>query len=342
MVHMSSSLIKVNTYDPPGGGLAHDIELDVTAVGPAAGVPVVLCHGFPDLSRSWRAQLDALARAGYRGLAADQRGYGRSSKPAPVDAYSLTHLCADLVGMLDHFGIERAVFVGHDWGGFVAWAMPVLHPERCLGAAGVCTPYMPFPTTVLLRQLFPDPDSMYMLWFQTPGVAERVLEAHVNDVFTKLFVDGTDPVELMARAAKMAEQNPGAGPDLNPFRSIADLEPIGDPLLQGGELDAYVDAFTAGGFAGPVNWYRNIDANAAQHPEVGTKPLGLPSLMICAEWDPVLSPAMAAGMPDIISDLEMHTVATAGHFVQIERPDAVADLLLDWLRRRFPTPGEGA
>jgi pimeloyl-ACP methyl ester carboxylesterase len=312
------------------------MEFEVASAGPVGGIPVVLCHGFPDLGRSWAPQLDALAAAGYRALAPDQRGYGGSAKPTAIEAYSLAELCGDLVGLLDALDIDRAVFVGHDWGGFVAWAMPVLHPDRCLGVAGVCTPYMPFPTTGLLRQLFPDPDKMYMLWFQEPGVAEAVLDAHVEEVFSKLFVAGSDPVELMAAAFERS----GGEPDLNPFRSIAELEPIGESLLQGSDLEAYVDAFTSGGFAGPVNWYRNIDRNAAEYPGLGVQPLDLPCLMICAEWDPVLSPAMAADMPERISDLEMHTVERAGHFVHIERPTEVAELLLGWLQRRFPTPDQ--
>src|SRR5215471_7241825 len=84
------------------------------------GPAVVFCHGFPDLALGWRHQLEPIARAGFRAIAPDQRGYGGSSAPAPVEAYGLTELTGDLVGLLDALDIERAVFVGHDWGGFVA------------------------------------------------------------------------------------------------------------------------------------------------------------------------------------------------------------------------------
>ena len=110
------------------------------------GPAVVFCHGFPDLALGWRHQLAPVARAGFRAIAPDQRGYGNSSAPQSIEAYGLTELTGDLVGLLDALDIERAVFVGHDWGGFVAWAMPVLHPDRVLGVAGICTPYMPFPS----------------------------------------------------------------------------------------------------------------------------------------------------------------------------------------------------
>ena len=117
------------------------------------GPAVVFCHGFPELAYSWRHQLPAVAAAGFRAIAPDQRGYGDSSAPAAVTDYGLTELTGDLVGLLDALQIERAIFVGHDWGGFVAWAMPVLYPERTAGVIGVCTPYMPMPQTSSMRAL---------------------------------------------------------------------------------------------------------------------------------------------------------------------------------------------
>ena len=110
------------------------------------GPAVVFCHGFPDLAYGWRHQLDRIAAAGFHAIAPDQRGYGGSSAPPEVEDYGIGELTGDLVALLDALDIEQAYFVGHDWGGFVAWAMPVLHPERVLGVAGLCTPYMPFPS----------------------------------------------------------------------------------------------------------------------------------------------------------------------------------------------------
>ncbi|MYF95089.1 MAG: alpha/beta hydrolase, partial [Holophagales bacterium] len=107
------------------------------------GVPVVLSHGFPELAYSWRHQLPALAAAGFRALAPDQRGYGNTQRPLAIEAYNMGELCADLVGLLDARGIEKAVFVGHDWGGGVVWAMATLHSGRGLGVGGVNTPAGP-------------------------------------------------------------------------------------------------------------------------------------------------------------------------------------------------------
>lgn len=313
-------------------GSAWAIELDVHESGEASGrPPVVLCHGFPELAYSWRHQLPVLAAAGFRAIAPDQRGYGSSSAPTEIEAYGLGQLCGDLADLLDALEIERAVFVGHDWGGFLAWAMPVLFPERCAGVVGVCTPYTPFPTTTLLQQLFgPDPEMMYMLWFQEPGVAEAVMDPRARMVFEKLMRGGTDPA-VMAEQGFARKQ----GANFNPFRNIEEIGLHGEPVLGPDELDVYATTYERTGFRGGINWYRNIDANAAAYPTVGQAALDLPTLMICAEWDPALPPALARHMPDKCSDLEMVTVSRAGHWVQQEFPDRVNDILVDWLTRRF-------
>ena len=128
------------------------ITLSVHEAG--RGPAVVLCHGFPELAYSWRHQIPAIADAGFRAIAPDQRGFGGSDAPESIEAYGMEQLTGDLAGLLEAVGVERAIFVGHDWGGFVAWAMPVLHPGVTAGVIGVNTPYIPFPTTEFLRQLF--------------------------------------------------------------------------------------------------------------------------------------------------------------------------------------------
>lgn len=300
------------------------VKLEVfEAAADAPGTPVVLCHGFPELAFSWRHQLAALGAAGVRAIAPNQRGYGGSSKPAAVGDYGLRQLTDDLAALLDALQVEKAVFAGHDWGGFVAWAMPLLHPQRCAGVIGVNTPYAPFPKTEVLGKMFDSPDKLYITWFQKPGVAEAVLDKDVRAVFTK----------LMRRGAKPAVANMREAPDANPFRRLAEMQPRGEALLNEAELQSYCDAFAAGGFRGPINWYRNIDANADAFPQIGVQKLALPCLMVCAEWDAALPPAMAAGMPKLCSNLEMHTLPECGHWTQQEKPERLNGILLAWLRR---------
>ncbi len=305
-------------------------EISLSVHGAGDGPAVVLCHGFPELAYSWRHQIEALAEAGFRVIAPDQRGYGASDSPPSdspegIESFDLEHLTSDLAGLLDVLGIERAVFAGHDWGGFVAWGMPLAYPERTAGVIGVNTPYVPFPDTATLRLVFDDDEKLYILWFQKPGVAEGVLDRNPRLVFEKLMVRGR-PLEgggLTERA------------DANPFRRLEEFDSQSDPLLSDDELDIYARGFEKSGFRGGVNWYRNIDRNKKLFPDIGTRPLELPCLMVTAEWDGALRPEMAAGMPAVCSDLETHQIAECGHWTQQEKPEELNRLLLDWLGRRF-------
>jgi pimeloyl-ACP methyl ester carboxylesterase len=291
-------------------------------------VPVVLCHGFPELAYSWRHQVRALAEAGFRAIAPDQRGYGGSDRPASAQDYDLVTLCADLAALLDALDIERAVFAGHDWGGFVAWAMPLLHPARIAGVIGVNTPYMAFPTTDVLRALVGGQDEkLYILWFQKPGVAEAVMDADPRLVFERLMVGGVAPEQAAARVAQ-------EGFDANPFRRLRELPPLGEPLLSPQELEVYASTFARTGFAGGISWYRNIDRNKTLVPDLGARVLELPCLMVTAEWDFALSPALAANMPNLCRDLETVLIEKCGHWTQQERPEALNRILVDWLTRR--------
>ena len=141
------------------------IRMGYYEAGPADGkVPVVLCHGWPEIAFSWRHQIKALGEAGIRVMAPDQRGYGVTDRPEKVEDYDLAHLTGDLVGLLDLLGVERAVFVGHDWGGFVAWGMPMYHPSRVAGVVGVNTPHLPrapIDPIELFRKRFGD--TMYIM-----------------------------------------------------------------------------------------------------------------------------------------------------------------------------------
>lgn len=314
---------------PSGDGPALALSLHEAGSGPA----VVLCHGFPELGYSWRHQISPLADAGFRVLAPDQRGYGVSDRPEAVADYDIHHLTGDLVGLLDALHIERAVFVGHDWGGFVVWAMPILHPERVAGVVGVNTPYTPRPAqppTTLMRMLVGGRDErMYILWFQEPGVAEPVLAANVRAIFEKMMRGGVDPALTASRMLVDGQL------DMNPFRRIAEIEPMGEPILSPDELEVFVTTFERTGFRGGLNWYRNFDRNWETAPEVGVAKIEVPSLMVVAEWDPVLRPEMAAGMPALVPDLERVTLPRCGHWTQQEQPEALNRALVDWLRRRF-------
>ncbi|MFP6638711.1 MAG: alpha/beta fold hydrolase, partial [Myxococcota bacterium] len=258
------------------------------------GPAVVLCHGFPELAYSWRHQFGPLRDAGLRVIVPDQRGYGESDVPEGIESYDIDHLTGDMAGLLDALEIDKAVFVGHDWGGFVAWAMPILYPERTAGVIGVNTPYMargPIPPTELIGLAAGgNPEKIYILWFQEPGVAESVLDSNPALVFERLMRKSAPLEEVTAQIAE-------SGGDMNPFRRLEELPETSDPLLDDEELAVYTRSFERSGFRGGISWYRNLDRNWKRHPEIGTEKISHPALMVTSQWDLALRPEMAADMP---------------------------------------------
>ena len=143
--------------------------------GPKDGRPVLMIHGFPDSARLWRHQIIALNGAGYRVVAPDLRGYGRSDKPEQVGAYSISNMADDMVALLDDAGIGGAHVVGHDWGGAIAWYLAIRHPDRLRSLTAVSVGHPTAFREAGLRQL---EKSWYMLLFQFEGVAEAWLSGN--------------------------------------------------------------------------------------------------------------------------------------------------------------------
>ncbi|MFP3882590.1 MAG: alpha/beta fold hydrolase [Actinomycetota bacterium] len=148
------------------------VELTVAVHGPSDGPAVLMIHGFPDSARLWRNQVPALADAGYRVLAPDLRGYGRSDKPADIEDYHITKLAADMLAVLDAVEVDRAQVVGHDWGAAVAWYLAIAHPDRVRSLTALSVGHPTSFREAGNRQL---EKSWYMLLFQFEGVAEEWL-----------------------------------------------------------------------------------------------------------------------------------------------------------------------
>lgn len=284
------------------------IELHVSEAGPADGPLVVLLHGFPELGFSWRHQVPVLAGAGFRVLTPDLRGFGLSDAPEPVEAYAVDELAADVVGLVDHAGADRAIVVGHDWGADVAWKTAWLHPERVAAVAGLSVPFIPrapaAPVPILRKHLGED---FYIVWFQQPGVAEAALERDVRRT-------------LLAREVWSAAWG----------QSEDDVPP--PSWLSEEELAVYVEAFERTGFRGGLSYYRNLDRNWERTAHVADRRIEQPALFLTGERDPVRTFMPAEAMTGWVTDLRASVVVPgAGHWVTQEAPEAVNDALLAWL-----------
>ena len=301
--------------------------------------PVVLCHGWPELAFSWRHQIKALSEAGIRVIAPDQRGYGVTDRPEAVEDYDIEHLTGDLVGLLDHLTIDKAIFVGHDWGGFVVWQMPLRHPGRVAGVVGINTPHMaraPADPIQIFRQRFGD--TMYIVQFQDPArEPDRIFGSRVEQTFDA-FMRKPAPRKDDG-SATTAVAGVGASPKVNlAFPQMiaaydAKMDPR-TPILSAEEKQVFVDAFTRTGFTGGINWYRNMSRNWQRSADLDLT-VRVPSLMIMAENDAVLPPSAADGMEQLIPDLEKYLVRDSGHWTQQEKPEEVSAKLIEWRRKRF-------
>ncbi|GAB4329681.1 MAG: alpha/beta hydrolase [Dehalococcoidia bacterium] len=287
------------------------------------GFPVVLCHGFPELWYSWRHQLPALAEAGFRAIAPDMRGYGETDAPADPAQYTMRVLTADIAGLLDALGIERAVIAGHDWGGALIWQFALRYPERTERVIGLNTPYNPpgpVPPTQALRERFGGDDKYYVLYFQEPGRAEAELEADVRSNLAKM-MHRFDRAEDLWTFATVGGDGSGV---------FTRIEP-GGSLLTGEELDVYTGAFTRTGFTGGLNWYRAIDLSWEEMRTLPSHTITVPCLMITAEHDLILRPEMAEPMRQWVPGIRIEMIPRCSHWTQQERPAEVNALLLDFL-----------
>lgn len=298
------------------------------------GVPVVLCHGFPELAYSWRKQVGPLSQAGFRVIVPDQRGYGLTDRPEDTKTYDMKHLCDDLAGMLDALKIDKAIFCGHDWGGGVVWSMVRLHPDRCLGVIGVNTPCSRPPGMPPVKQtekpLIKMTSKYYVAQFQKPGLAESVLEKDVRKTFKHILTKGD--IWNVDTFRTLPEDSPERTLDL--LTMVQRDTFSGEQFLADDELDYFVDTFEKTGFTGGLNWYRNIMRMGAAM--AGAKwNIDVPCLYVGAENDVVLRPSSADGMEDFIKDLEKYTVMDCGHWTQQEKPDEFNRVVLDWLKRKI-------
>lgn len=291
------------------------VEFEVFEAGREnAGNPIVLCHGWPEHAFSWRHQMPALAAAGYHVIVPNQRGYGNSSRPAEVTDYDISKLTGDLAALLDHYGYEDAVFVGHDWGANVVWSMALLHPNRVKKIINLALPYQArteLPWIAFMEAVFGD-DNYFVHFNRQPGVADAVLGENTSQFLRNMFRKNVPP----------AAPEPG----MMMINLAEAKEPLGEPVMSDGELAVFVSAFEASGFTGSINWYRNMDRNWQILADVDPI-IQKPALMIYGERDMIpKSQDLAEFVPhvDVVS-------LDCGHWIQQELPQETTSAILEWL-----------
>ncbi len=299
------------------------------------GPVVLLCHGFPETSHSWRHQLPALAEAGFRAVAPDMRGYGETESPEAIDQYTLLHLVGDLVGVLDALGVETAVIVGHDWGAPVAWHAALLRPDRFRGVVGLSVPFIPRGQVFTSQKTPATEDAVfYQEYFQTPGVAEAEYEQNIRtSVRSALYaLSGDFPALRIASDADSVGMVSRKGGLLARMVDPPSLP----PWISEAEVDVYVAQFSRSGYRGGLNWYRNISRNRELLAAFDGLKITVPALYIAGDRDVVLA---FRGMDSVIASLEQHApllqktiiLPRCGHWTQQERPKEVNSAIVGFL-----------
>ncbi|MEI9415569.1 alpha/beta fold hydrolase [Mesorhizobium sp. Cs1321R2N1] len=306
------------------------IRLHVAEQG--EGPLIILCHGFPECWYSWRHQLGALANAGFRAVAPDLRGYGRSDRPEDVEEYTILHNIGDVVGLLDALDARQAVIAGHDIGAAIAWQTALLRPDRFRAVVALIPPFRSRgfgdsgpPTTLMPHTK----DALfYQLYFQTPE-AEAALEGDLRRTFRSMFYslsgDSPPPAGAGGFAAGMVPRN---GDFLT--------NPVSLPSwVSEADIDIYVEEFTRSGFRGPLNWWRNIDHGWELMAAFSQAVVTVPALYIAGEHDMIVElfqPIIAKQSAMVPKLRPAVMLPGCGHWTQQERAPQVNAAMIDFLR----------
>ncbi|KAI3712859.1 hypothetical protein L1987_71427 [Smallanthus sonchifolius] len=287
---------------------------------------VLLLHGFPETWVSWHHQIHDLANHGYHVVAPDLRGYGDSDSPPSPSSYTMFHIVADLIGLLDHFNQQKVFVVGHDWGATAAWHLSLFRPDRVKGMVAMCVPFFPrdpyIKPTLFFKQSFGD--DLYINQFQEAGRAERSFAKydHLTVIKKFLLINQTD-VLIAPRGMEIIDD-----------MEIPSQLP---PWITEQELQIYADKFQQSGFTGGLNYYRTMDLTwELLAPWQGSK-ITVPSKFIIGDKDigyKSFSKPYIEGnvMKTLVPDIEV-VILEGHHFIQQEKPKQVSDEIISFIQK---------
>ncbi len=324
-----------------------DHQTHYLAAGPEEGPLIVFVHGWPELSISWRHQLPVFAGLGFRAIAPDMRGYGRSSVYARFEDYAQERVVGDMLGLLDALGRERAIWVGHDWGSPTVWNIASHHPERCDGVASLCVPYgtlergLDALIALVDREVYPADVYPAGQWEY-----QRFYEEQFDKATSTFGANAFNTVRVLFRKGDPAGFGKPAGTAMTRinggwFGALPEAPdfPMDADVLTAEDLQTYAEALQRNGFFGPDAYYMNHAANAAyaaRAPNGGR--LDMPVLFLAAQYDYVcesISSRLAEPMRANCRLLD-EMVVYAGHWMAQERPADVNAALARWLLDRLP------
>jgi len=313
-----------------------NIRLAMMGEGPL----VIFCHGWPESWYSYRHQLPAVAKAGFKAVAYDVRGYGESDKPHEIEAYSMRNMTNDVIGIIDALGYDTAITIGHDWGGPIALNTAALNEDRITATGTLSVPFMgrgPMPTLDLWKEIYQD-RFFYQLYFQKEGIAEKEFESNLSKA---LFITYTNSD---GRGMKFNFEKGQSGlipqktKDSTFLEGMEVFEDFPDWFSKE-DLEYFVSQFEISGLRGPFNRYRAQNIDWHEIPELEGKILQQPAFFVTGTLDPVnffvpsdqtLIDRIGPNYKDLLFAEELEGI---GHWTQQEAPEEVNNFILNFLEK---------
>ena len=324
-----------------------DHQTSYLATGPEDGPLIIFVHGWPELAISWRHQLPCFGSLGFRAIAPDLRGYGGSTVYDRHEDYALENVVADMIGLLEALGANKAIWVGHDWGSPVVWSIASHHPDRCHGVANLCVPYYTLErgldacVGLISRDIYPKDEYPLGQWeyqgFYEENFAAAIAPFDANPFNAiKALFRGGDPASKGKPSRTAYVRRDGGW-----FRGAAEPPdvPRDDKVISEIDLFAYADALSRNGFFGPSSFYMNHETNATYADRaVNSGVLEIPVLFIAAEYDftcECIDSRLTEPMREHCTDLKSKVVQS-GHWMAQEKPAEVNAALAQWLAISLP------
>jgi pimeloyl-ACP methyl ester carboxylesterase len=304
------------------------------------GPLVIFCHGWPESWYSYRHQLPAIAKAGFKAVAYDVRGYGESDKPHEIEAYSMRNMTNDVIGIIDALGYDTAITIGHDWGGPIALNTAALNEDRITATGTLSVPFMsrgPMPTLDLWKEIYKD-RFFYQLYFQKEGIAEEEFE---SDLSRALFITYTNS-DGRGMKFNFEKGQSGLVPEKTKDSTFLEGMEVFEDFpgwFSKEDLDYFVSQFEISGLRGPFNRYRAQNIDWHEIPELEGKILEQPAFFVTGTLDPVnffvpsdqtLIDRIGPNYKDLLFAEELEGI---GHWTQQEAPEEVNNFILNFLKK---------